>query len=238
MGVASLVLGIISLIMSFIPFVGIFFSLLAIVSIILGIVSLCKKQDKGKSIAGIIMSSIAIIITIFYVFVIGGIIAGISDGTLAQKAEEVAREIENDYSNYYKNTINSKKTIQKQYTVEEKYEDDELAITFLSKDTNFTEYDEYANIKDGYKIVKAEFEFENMGDKNKYISSYNFDCYADGYDCDSFWSVEKNSFSSTLSSGKKTRGAVYFEVPINSESIILEYEVNFLTDEKVEFIIK
>lgn len=238
MGVAALVLGIISLIMSFIPVVGIFFSLLAIVSIILGIVSLCKKQDKGKSIAGIITSSIAIIITIFYLFVIGGIIEGISDGTLIQKAEEVTREFESEYRDYYKNNISSKKTIQKQYSVEEKYEDDEIAITFLSKDTNFTEYSKYTNIKDGYKIIKAEFEFENVGDKNKYISSYDFDCYADGYDCDSFWAVEKSSFSSTLSSGKKTRGAVYFEVPIDSKSIILEYEINSLTDEKVEFIIK
>lgn len=240
MGIASLVLGIISLIMSFIPVIGIFFVLLAIISIILGIISLCKKQDKGKSIAGIITSVMAIIITILYVFVIGGIFAGISDSKLLEKAEEAKRTIENEYSDYYGTNVNSNtsKTIQRQYSEGEKYTDDELEITFLSKDTNFTEYSKYATVKDGYKVIKAEFEFENVGNTNKYVSSYNFDCYADGYDCDSFWSVEKSTFSSTLSSGKKTKGAVYFQVPKNSESITLEYKVNSLKDQKVEFIIE
>lgn len=244
MGIASLVLGIISLIMSFIPFVGIIFCITAVISIILGIVSLCKKQNKGKSIAGIITSAIAIIITILYCFVIGGLIAG-ENGIIAQVKKSI-EDNDESYSGYNYNETNSSVTnssitntiSNKEYNVGDKFENDEIAITFVSKDENFTGYREYAVIKDGYKIVKAEFEFENVGDSNKYVSSYNFDCYADGYDCDSFWSVENSSFSSTLSSGKKTKGAVYFQVPKDSESITLEYNINSLDDEIVEFIIK
>ena len=239
MGVASLVLGIISLIMSFIPFIGIIFCITAVISIILGIVSLCKKQDKGKSIAGIITSAIAIIITILYCFVIGGLVVG--GNSLIEQAKEAVENYNDDYSGYNYNETNSSVTntiLNKKYNVGDKFENDEIAITFVSKDENFTGYREYAVIKDGYKIIKAEFEFENVGDSNKYVSSYNFDCYADGYDCDSFWSVEKSSFSSTLSSGKKTKGAVYFQVPKDSESITLEYSVDSLNDEIAEFIIK
>ena len=239
MGVASLVLGIISLIMSFIPVVGIFFALLAVISIILGIVSLCKKQDKGKSIAGIITSSIAIIITLLYIFVIGGIIAGVSESGVLEQAKSI---IEDEYDDYYysnSTSLNTTTTLsKKKYTVGEKFENDELAITFLSKDVNFTEYRKYATVKEGYKIIKAEFEFENVGDKNKYVSSSYFDCYADGYDCDSFWSVDNSTFSATLSSDKKTKGSVYFQVPEDSETITLEYKVNSLKDEVAEFVIE
>lgn len=238
MGVASLVLGIMSLIMSFIPVVGMFFALLAVISIILGIVSLCKKQDKGKSIAGIITSSIAIIITLLYIFVIGGIIAGVSESGVLEQAKDI---IDNEYDDYYYSNNTSSNTTtesKKRYIVGEKFENDELAITFLSKDVNFTEYRKYATVKEGYKIIKAEFEFENVGDKNKYVSSSYFDCYADGYDCDSFWSVDNSTFSATLSSDKKIKGAVYFQVPEDSETITLEYEVNSLKDEVVEFVIE
>lgn len=239
MGVASLVLGIISLIMSFIPVVGIFFVLLAIISIILAIVSLARGIDRGKSLAGIITSVLAIIITIIYVFIIGGLLTGISESGLIDKAEEAVREIENN--SYYSNSTSPdflNKNINKKYYIGDKFENDTLAITFLSKDLNFTDYNKYATVKDGYKVIKADFEIENVGNSNKYVSSSYFSCYADGYDCDYFYSVEKSSFSSTLSNGKKLKASVYFQVPTDSESITLEYKVDSYNDEIAEFILE
>lgn len=234
MGIASLVLGIVSLIMSFIPFVGIFFVITAVVGIILGIVSLCKKQDKGKSIAGIITSTIAIIITIVYCFVIWGLIAG--DNGILEQAKKVVEEAENNEK--INSSLEDNNEPVKSYAVGEKYQDDKISISFLSKDENFTEYSQETTIEEGYKVIKAEFEFENLGVSSQYISSYDFDCYADGYDCDSFWSPDNSSFSATISSGKKTKGTVYFQVPADSESITLEYSLNYLKDKRVEFVIK
>ena len=239
MGIASLVLGIISLIMSFIPVAGAFFVIFAILSIIFGIISLAKGMDRGKSLAGIILSILAIIITIIYVFIIGGLLAGISESGLIDRAEEAVREIENN--SYYNNSSSTdvlNKNINKKYYIGDKFENDTLAITFLSKDLNFTDYNKYATIKDGYKIIRADFEIENIGSSNKYVSSSYFSCYADGYDCDSFWSVENGSFSTTLSSGKKIKASVYFQVPVDSKSISLEYETNSYNDELAEFILE
>ena len=133
MGIASLVLGIISLIMSFIPVAGAFFVIFAILSIIFGIISLAKGMDRGKSLAGIILSILAIIITIIYVFIIGGLLAGISESGLIDRAEEAVREIENN--SYYNNSSSTdvlNKNINKKYYIGDKFENVTLAITFLS----------------------------------------------------------------------------------------------------------
>ena len=227
MGIASLVLGIISLVMSIIPGLGVIFCITAVIGIILGIISLCKKLDKGKSIAGIITSSIAIIITILYIVGMVVILGG-ENGLIEQ--------IKRGQSNLI--DLEATEPEVKECKVGETFKDDEIAIKFVAVDENFKGYSEYAQIETGYKIIRAEFEFENIGTSSQYISSYDFECYADGNNCDSFWSVEDSSFSTTLSSGKKEKGAVYFEVPENSESISLEYNVDTWNDEIVEFIVK
>ena len=71
MGVASLVLGIISAIIGFVPFCGTF----ALIPVILGIVDWVKQSKagnpKGKSIAGTILSAIAIAVIMFYWIAVG-----------------------------------------------------------------------------------------------------------------------------------------------------------------------
>lgn len=129
-------------------------------------------------------------------------------------------------------------TTTKEYSVGEIYEDNYIAIKYVSLDENFTGYSRYASVKDGYKVIRAEFEFENLSTSDNYVSSYDFDCYADGYDCESFYSADDYGFSATLSTGKKTKGAVYFEVPKDATSIVLEYELNIWTDKRIEFIVK
>ena len=70
MGIASLVLGIISLIAGWIPFICFIAFVLAIVGLILGIVDTVKKnktgdKKRGISIAGLIISAVAIPIIVF-----------------------------------------------------------------------------------------------------------------------------------------------------------------------------
>lgn len=126
----------------------------------------------------------------------------------------------------------------KEYMVGETYQNNSLAIKFVSLDDNFKGYNQYADVKSGYKVIKAEFEFENIGKSDVLASAYDFDCYADSYDCESFWSADGSGFSSSLSSGKKTRGCVYFQVPENATSITLEYELNMWTNSKAIFKVK
>ena len=65
MEIASLVLGIVSIILIFVPFIWFISIITAIVGLILGIISLAKREKKGKTIAGIILSALTILLSIF-----------------------------------------------------------------------------------------------------------------------------------------------------------------------------
>lgn len=104
MGIASLVIGIIAVLLGFIPFCGIIALIPAIVGVILGIVDWVKKskqgQPKGMSIAGTILSIIAVVIIIAWYA-----LAGMS---VLSAANEIGNAIEStdwnevsSYSSYY-----------------------------------------------------------------------------------------------------------------------------------------
>lgn len=89
MGIAALVLGIVSIIIAFVPFCGIIAFLPALVGLILGIVGLVVKREnnpnKGTSIAGVILSSLAIVIMVVWFFVLG----------MALSSEDIPKEFKN-----------------------------------------------------------------------------------------------------------------------------------------------
>ncbi len=97
MGIASLILGIISIVFGWIPFICFLALILAVIGLILGIVdtihkSKIKDSKKGVSLAGLIVSAIAIPIILFSSLVSFGIFAVIM-------SEEVDDDWYNDY--YY-----------------------------------------------------------------------------------------------------------------------------------------
>lgn len=179
-----------------------------------------------------------VIYTILILVVFGMFMGGSEETTNTSKTTLTTGEsevIETDTTN---NNTETKVPEKKSYNVGEIYEDDYMAVKYVAVDDNFKGYSKYADIKSGYKVVKAEFEFENVSTTDQLASSYDFTCYADGYDCETFYSVDDSSFSASLSAGKKTKGNVYFEVPIDSTEIVIEYETNYWDSEHIEFIVK
>ena len=76
MGIASLVLGIVSLVIGFVPFCGIIALVPAVIGLILGIIDIAKKSregtPKGQAITGLTLSSVAIMIIIFWTIIVSG----------------------------------------------------------------------------------------------------------------------------------------------------------------------
>lgn len=224
---AGLVLGIVGLCTSIIPIINNLSFVMGILAFIFGIISLVKGAGKGKNISAIILGILAIVITI----------------NMQKAVSDVFSDNNSSKTTLTSSTIDNKETknetsTKTKYAVGEIYEDSNIAIKYVSVDDNYTGYSKYATVKSGHKVIKAEFEFENVSSSEQYVSSYEFDCYADGYDCDAFWSVDDSTFSANLSSGKKAKGTVYFEVPKDAEEITLEYELNVWTNRKVEFVVK
>ncbi len=83
------------------------------------------------------------------------------------------------------------------------------------------------------KYVMASFTFENTGSSDEYVSIYDFDCYADNATCEEKYGLDDSDFINTnLSSGRSVTFSVYFAVPTDAQSIELEYETDYWTENK------
>lgn len=135
-------------------------------------------------------------------------------------------------------TDNSQKQEKKTVVnVGEEVSTNDIKISFTSA-TDYTDYNSYSAPEAGNKVIRAEFTFENISNSDVYLS--NLECYADGEKCDEYYyaSDYKSPTLESLSSGKRVQAVVYYEVPTSAQSIILEYETNAWTSDKIEFKIK
>jgi len=186
----------------------------------------CGKDSRNFFKKHTILCVIGIIIVILTISVAGSDNEADSKNTLSASSEN-------------SQTITEVK--KKEYNVGEIYEDSDIAVKYVSKNENFTNISKYAEVKSGYKVIQATFEFENVGASDAYVYSGDFNCYADGYSCEEFYYIDDlddSSFGTTLSSGKKTKGNVYFEVPKDVKEITIEYEVDVWSSEKIVFVVK
>ena len=114
-----------------------------------------------------------------------------------------------------------------------------VKITFKSCNSDFKNYSQYTDIKSGYKVIQAIFDFENISSSDIYLEG--FECYADGAKCDSFYFVDDYSspIFTSISAGRKLADAtVYYEVPADAENIELEYQADIWNDDKYIFIVE
>ena len=108
----------------------------------------------------------------------------------------------------------------------------DLKITYVSCE-EFKDYNQYLGPKEGNKIIKISLNVENTGSSDRFISVYEFECYADNAQMDAHY--EDDDLSATLSAGRTAKGSVYFEVPKNAEKIEVEYETDFWSSGKAIF---
>lgn len=127
-------------------------------------------------------------------------------------------------------------------TVGSTFERDGLQITVNNADTNFQNYEDeygYYTPSSGMKYVMASFTFTNTSKTDKYVSIYDFDCYADNQTCEQKYGLDNSDFINTnLSAGRTVSFNTYYEVPINANSIELEYTLNVWTDKKMKIILQ
>lgn len=93
--------------------------------------------------------------------------------------------------------------------------------------------------KDGYTYVKMDVTMKNTGDSDVFSSSTDFKLYADNnpydqeYGMDSYGVNPNGSDFSSLSAGRKASFSVFWQVPVRSKSVEIEYEPSFWSDKKV-----
>ncbi len=125
------------------------------------------------------------------------------------------------------------------FKVGETFESKHLKIKFDSVNLNFTGYNEYSTIKQGYKIVQFKFTAENIGEEEQTFDYTDFNCYADDKAMQQFYGAEDSGLDSggTISHGKKASTSLYCEVPKDASSITAEFKP-ILADNNYMFIAK
>ena len=121
-------------------------------------------------------------------------------------------------------------------SVGQMYETKSLRINYLSCE-DFVSGNMFVQPKQGNHYISLIFEFENLGTSDKTITSYDFDCYADGLDCDQTF-IRDDDLSATLSAGRKAKGTVTYEVPNDATVIEVEFEDNIWTSDRITFTVK
>lgn len=104
MGIAALILGILSIIIGFIPLCGSIALLPAIIGLILGIIDTIQKnkksEKKGVSIAGLVLSAIAIVVIVFWVFIFGVLITSEANQILEESTGNYQVTLNDLYDDY------------------------------------------------------------------------------------------------------------------------------------------
>lgn len=217
-GIASLVCGIAGVLLACVV-IGI---VPAIVGIVFAIIAFAQKnKGHGTAIGGLVCSIVGIIIFFLAMFVFT------SDDT-----NDTPKKISSNEETQIQAT---EEKANEPFKVGDTVETEDLRITFLKAEPYTEEYDEPAK---GHEFYKFEFEFVNISDSDQYVSSMDFNCYADGYDTESAYSSKDKDLDATLSAGKKTKGVVCFEIPKDAKDISLEYETNYWNESKVCFEVK
>ena len=177
MGIASFVIGLICLILS--PFFSVFLILPSILGLVLGIIDVVrkskKKESRGLSIAGVVLSTIALVVCILVTVLLVFVFNTVSD-SISSSLDYINDELENRVTE-----INAK--------INEPATLNDVTVTLVAVDKDFKDYYTFAMVDDDCKILKADFEFENVGDYTEYVSYSDFECYADKFSCDNFSSV-------------------------------------------------
>ena len=98
-----------------------------------------------------------------------------------------------------------------------------LNIT-LQKAEDWSSDNMFIKPNDGKKFIRAYFVIENTNSSSRYLGSYDFTCYADNAKADmSIFGDETLALGADVSSGRTLQGYIYYEVPLNAQSIEIEY---------------
>lgn len=185
----------------------------------------CKrKQNRG----GCLISIIVVIVLFLIIAIVSG---GEKESQVNLVGSEEIKESVNE-------TAQSETQPENRFVVGDIVETEDLRITFVSANP-YTSDNQFIQPKEGYEYWKFEFAFENISDEDQSVSSMlNWECYADDTMTDQTWIGDENGLDGTLSPGRKTQGSVYFEIPVDSQSIEIEYDINFWLEDKIVFVAK
>lgn len=188
----------------------------------------CKKKQGG------IVKWIVIAVIVLLLI---GAMGGSDDDAGEENTVNNSGTIENNSDVNVDNAEeNSNSEIDSTIGAGESFEANGLKVTINEINTNYTDYDDPYNMyapESGYKYVRVSFTYENTGESDKYVSIYDYDCYADGTLCEQSYYFDNDFINGNISSGRNVSFSTCYIVPVDATEVELEYTSNIWTNEKV-----
>ncbi len=190
-------------------------------------------MKKNRKINRILLLLLAVLV--FSAFALG---SGESEsdkkvGEVETEEEKVAEEKEDKEEKKEEKKKDSQEELKSEYHVGDTLNNDGLEISFV--ESGYYESDnDFLQPKDGNQFIRLLVHADNNSGSDKSVTVYEFNCYADGYECEHFYGDD--DLSASLSDGRSADGAVYFEVPIEAKDIEIEYSLDILGDKKAKII--
>ena len=185
----------------------------------------CPKCGGKQGLPGIVK---ALIIVVIVIVCIVGCMSSCASGV-----DKAVKETNDGFKDE-----SGKTSFKLNETFKNKYE----KITMTEVNTNFTDFGEYFEPKDGHRYVMAKFEIENIGDGDElYVSSAEFNADADGVSVDEGYvgNDKYKDLTATVAKDKKAIGYVFYQVPTDAKKITISYNPNFWVDgNAIEFIVQ
>lgn len=199
-----------------------------------------EQKKKGNC----LKTALIVIAVIFVLLILIGVIFGGGEESDVSSVNEAEETVVEDTGSDKSGDVVSEdveesadsEEVSNVFHVGDVVETDNLRITFVSAE-QYQEENEFLQPKDGYEYWRFEFNFENISDTDQAVSSMmDWECYADNQKVDQTWLGDESGLDATLSSGRTTQGSVYFEIPVDAESIELEYSISFWNSDKIIFV--
>lgn len=186
----------------------------------------CKKKQGGNA------KFIVFGVLVFLIIV--GMIGGKGSSSDTSKNDSVKKNSQENTSS--QETKSDNESADNVFNVGDVAETENLKITYISSG-EYTSDNQFMQPKDGFKYWEFEFKLENTSDSDQTISTMvNWECYADNSKCDQEWIGDNSGLDGTISPGRETQGTIYFQVPENATDIELEYNINYLNENKIIFV--
>ena len=170
---------------------------------------------------------ILIVIAVIVVFFVGFVACGLGTlGVVANSVNDVIEEVETngtiekiDNSGVETETSETSESngvvnVKVGDTVE--FETFKMTIVDSERAMEF----KYADVPEGYEIVRVGLEVENTGAKEQFFWD-NFEAYCDGVKCEEYWGGDDYLSGGNLGAGRKMKGSIYYYVPTD---VVFEIE--------------
>ena len=165
---------------------------------------------------------ILIVIAIIVVFFVGFIACGLGTlGVVADSVNDVIEEAETNgtikkidnsgVETEISETSESNGVINVKVGDTVEFETFKMTIVDSERAMEF----KYADIPEGYEIVRIGFEVENIGAKEEFFWD-NFEAYCDGVKCEEYWGGDDYLYGGNLGAGRKMKGSIYYIVPTDA----------------------